>query len=97
MWSVQIKQRSWQQQRHFAETAVAPKFDWDSLETSVASEEGKRDLASLRSTWIDVQQKFESMSQASYLKDIDQSCSCSAAHHHVHRLLSYGICYAVIW
>jgi len=42
---------------------VAPKFDWDSLEGSVASEEGKRELASLRSTWIDVQQKFDSMTQ----------------------------------
>lgn len=59
----QVKQCSWQQQRCFAEAAVAPKFDWDSLEGSVASEEGKRELASLRSTWIDVQQKFDSMSQ----------------------------------
>ncbi len=59
----QFKQCSWQQQRYFAEAAVAPKFDWDSLEGSVASEEGKRELASLRSTWIDVQQKFDSMTQ----------------------------------
>lgn len=42
---------------------MAEKFDWDSLEGSVASEEGKRELASLRSTWIDVQQKFDSMTQ----------------------------------
>ncbi|KAA6415271.1 MAG: ATP synthase D mitochondrial [Trebouxia sp. A1-2] len=73
-----VKQCSWQQQRCFAEAAVAPKFDWDSLEGSVASEEGKRELASLRSTWIDVQQKFDSMSQSSdeidwksYAKEVD--------------------------
>ncbi|DBA75528.1 TPA: hypothetical protein ACH3X2_009091 [Trebouxia sp. C0005] len=73
-----VKQCSWQQQRYFAEAAVAPKFDWDSLEGSVASEEGKRELASLRSTWIDVQQKFDSMSQSSdeidwksYEKEVD--------------------------
>ena len=52
-----------QQQRCFAEAAVAPKFDWDSLENTIASDDGKRDLASLRSTFIDVQQKFDSMSQ----------------------------------
>lgn len=61
----QVKLHSWGQQRCFAEAAVAPKFDWDSLESSIASEAGKRDLASLRSVWIDVQQKFDSMSQVS--------------------------------
>lgn len=73
-----VKQCSWQQQRHFAEAAVAPKFDWDALEGTIASEEGKRDLASLRSTWIDVRQKFDSMSQSSgeidwksYEKEVD--------------------------
>ena len=46
---------------------MAEKFDWESLEGSVASEEGKRELASLRSTWIDVQQKFDSMTQVHLL------------------------------
>lgn len=62
---LQVKLHSWGQQRCFAEAAVAPKFDWESLESSIASEDGKRDLASLRSTWIDVQQKFDSMAQVS--------------------------------
>ncbi|KAL3145748.1 hypothetical protein ABBQ38_015128 [Trebouxia sp. C0009 RCD-2024] len=73
-----VKLHSWGQQRCFAEAAVAPKFDWDSLESSIASEAGKRDLASLRSVWIDVQQKFDSMSQSSaeidwksYEKEVD--------------------------
>ena len=61
---LQVKPSSWAQQRHFAE-AVAPKFDWDSLESSIASDEGKRDLSSLRSTWIDVRQKFDTMAQVS--------------------------------
>ena len=70
---MQVKQCSHQQTRHFAEAAVAPKFDWDSLENSIASDEGKRDLASLRSTWIDVQQKFDSMSQVHAVCYTDQS------------------------
>ena len=52
-----------QQQRCFAEAAVAPKVDWDSLENTIASDDGKRDLASLRSTFIDVEQKFDTMSK----------------------------------
>ena len=64
---MQVKQSGLaQQQRCFAEAAVAPKFDWESLESSIQSDEGRRDLASLRSTFIDVQQKFDSMSQVSH-------------------------------
>lgn len=69
----QVKQCSLQQQRLFAQAAVAPKLDWDSLEGQIASDEGKRDLASLRSTWIDVQQKFDSMAQVGLLSVSDQS------------------------
>ena len=64
-YALQVKPCSWNHHRQFAEAAVAPKFDWDSLESSISSDEGKRDLASLRSTWIDVQQKFSSMSEVS--------------------------------
>lgn len=61
--AAQVKQTGLAQQRCFAETAVAPKFDWDELENTIASDDGKRELASLRSTFIDVQQKFDSLSQ----------------------------------
>lgn len=69
---MQVKLHTWGQQQCFAAAAVAPKFDWDSLESSISSDAGKRDLASLRSVWIDVQQKFDSMAQVSCIKSDQQ-------------------------
>lgn len=63
-----------QQQRCFAEAAVAPKVDWDSLENTIASDDGKRDLASLRSTFIDVEQKFDTMSKV--YKSVSRNSLC---------------------
>ena len=93
----QVKQCSWQQQRYFAEAAVAEKFDWDSLEGSVASDEGKRELASLRSTWIDVQQKFDSMTQvhSPYSVIIFALQRCVLLCHVT--IFSRWECHAVIW
>lgn len=80
----QVKLHSWGQQRCLAEAAVAPKaLDWDSLESSIASDDGKRDLASLRSTWIDVEHKFDSMEQV--------SSAVRSVSHHGHRFRPFAM------
>ena len=47
-----------QQLRH-AETSApaAPSLDWDSLEGFVSSEDGKRELAALRTAYFSMQEK----------------------------------------
>lgn len=50
---------SFQQTRTYAEKSVAVDFDWDEIGKLVHSEEGKRELASLRSTVFDIQSRFE--------------------------------------
>lgn len=52
-----------QQQRGFAEKAVAAQIDWDAVSSLVHSDEGKRELASLRSTFMDIQQRLQTMSK----------------------------------
>jgi hypothetical protein len=55
-----------QQQRGFAEAAVAPTTTvWDDLSDLVTSDEGKRELATLRSTYVDIAQKLNSMAKVS--------------------------------
>ena len=46
--------------RSFAEKAVAKEMDWDALSEMIHSDEGKRELASLRSTFFDVHSKLSS-------------------------------------
>lgn len=46
--------------RSFAEKAVAKEMDWEALGEMIHSDEGKRELASLRSTFFDVHSKLSS-------------------------------------
>lgn len=51
-----------QQQRTYADAAVATKANiWDELGDLVTSDEGKRELATLRSTYTDIAQKLAKM------------------------------------
>ena len=50
-------------QRSFAEKAVAVEADWDAIGGLVHSDEGKRELASLRSTYLDIQARLSSMAK----------------------------------
>ena len=51
-----------QQQRCYADAAVATKANiWDELGELVTSDEGKRELATLRSTYADISQKLAKM------------------------------------
>ncbi|KAK9861332.1 hypothetical protein WJX84_000506 [Apatococcus fuscideae] len=65
------------QRRGFAEAAVAEQFDWDALSKNVTSDEGKRELSMLRSTFIDFQsrvinvQEAKPIDWAKYEKDVD--------------------------
>ena len=53
-----------QQQRAFADAAVATKATiWDELGDLVSSDEGKRELATLRSTYTDISQKLAAMAK----------------------------------
>lgn len=45
--------------------AAKPDFNWDELEESAASDNGKRELQLLRSTFMDVQQKIGDMTKVS--------------------------------
>ena len=51
------------QQRSFAEKAVATEVDWDAISGLIHSDEGKRELVSLRTTFLDIQSRLASMSQ----------------------------------
>ena len=47
-------------QKRFQETkAAGNNLDWDALQDFVTSDEGKRELAALRTTYIDLQSKGE--------------------------------------
>jgi hypothetical protein len=66
------------QQRGFAEKAVAAEVDWDSINALVHSDEGKREMASLRSTFLDIQARLAGMAKdtpapnwAEWKKDLD--------------------------
>lgn len=68
-----------QQQRTYADAAVATKANiWDELGDLVTSDEGKRELATLRSTYTDIAQKLAKMAAdpepinwAAWSKEID--------------------------
>ncbi|EFN57368.1 hypothetical protein CHLNCDRAFT_56064 [Chlorella variabilis] len=68
-----------QQQRCFAEGAVAPQTTvWDELSDLVTSDDGKRELATLRSSYVDIAQKLTGMAKtqpaikwADWSKEID--------------------------
>jgi hypothetical protein len=50
--------------RGYAEKAVAgADLDWEALSSMVHSDEGKRELASLRTTFLDIKQRISTMSQ----------------------------------
>ena len=54
------------QQRGFAaEKAVAAEVDWDAINAMVHSDEGKRELASLRSSFLDIQARLSGMAKDS--------------------------------
>ena len=55
-----------QQRRCLADAAVAPKAGaiWDELGDLVTSDEGKRELATLRSTYADISQKLAALAKA---------------------------------
>lgn len=53
-----------QQQRGFADAAVATQATiWDELSDLVVTDEGKRELAALRSTYVDISQKLASLAK----------------------------------
>jgi hypothetical protein len=52
------------QTRGFAEKAVAAEVDWDAISNLVHSDEGKRELVSLRTTFLDIQSRLTGMSKA---------------------------------
>lgn len=59
-----LSQHDWMQafrpalQQRFAETeAATQKLDWDALQDFVTSDDGKRELSALRTTYADVQSK----------------------------------------
>lgn len=59
-----------QQQRSFAEAAVATRTTiWDELGELVTSDEGKRELATLRSTYVDIASKLAEMAKV-------RACEC---------------------
>jgi hypothetical protein len=51
------------QQRAFADKAVATQVDWDAISNLVHSDEGKRELVSLRTTFLDIQSRLSVMSK----------------------------------
>lgn len=51
------------QQRAYAEKAVAAQVDWDAISNLVHSDEGKRELVSLRTTFLDIQSRLAGMSK----------------------------------
>ena len=53
------------QQRCYAETAVAKELDWDALEDTLGTDEARREVATLRSTYMDVERRFKEMSKVS--------------------------------
>lgn len=52
------------QQRGFAEKAVAAEFDWDAFGSMIHSDEGKRELQTLRSTYLDIKQRLANLAKA---------------------------------
>lgn len=51
------------QRRAFADKAVATQVDWDAISNLVHSDEGKRELVSLRTTFLDIQTRLSGMSK----------------------------------
>ena len=47
------------QQQRFAQAQATKDLDWDELNTLVTSDEGKRELAALRTTFFDLRSKSE--------------------------------------
>lgn len=67
-----------QQQRSFAEKAVVADFDWDAVAELVHSDEGKREITTLRSTYTDIKTRLETLAKdpeainwGRWRKDID--------------------------
>lgn len=67
-----------QQQRYFADKAVAVDMDWDSITALIHSDEGKREVTSLRSAYGDIKQRLETLAKDptpidwnTWRKDID--------------------------
>ena len=52
-----------QQQRGFADKAVATEFNWDAMTDLIHSDEGKRELQTLRLTYLDISQRLRSLAQ----------------------------------
>ena len=44
---------------------MAKQLDWDSLEDTLGTDEARREVATLRSTYMDVERRFKEMSKAS--------------------------------
>lgn len=60
---LQVQAIALQQQRGFAEKAVAAEFDWDSITDLVHSDEGKREVTSLRSAYTDIKGRLEGLAK----------------------------------
>ena len=55
-----------QQQRYFADKAVAVDMDWDSITALIHSDEGKREVTSLRSAYSDIKQRLETLAKVGH-------------------------------
>ncbi len=77
------------QQRCYAEAAVAKQLDWDSLEDTLGTDEARREVATLRSTYMDVERRFKEMSKVSAVYALRRlsagaccrTCICFSAQH----------------
>lgn len=59
----QVQALALQQQRAFAEKAVAADFDWDAVGELVHSEEGKREITALRGSYVDIRDRLENLAK----------------------------------
>lgn len=65
-------------QQRFAETsAVGGKLDWDALQDFVTSEGGRRELASLRTTFIDIKSREKDQKVGPFPRDFVQEATGS--------------------
>jgi hypothetical protein len=55
--------------RAFAQKAVASEIDWEGISATVQSDEGKRELASLRNTLVELERTVASAGQESAVPD----------------------------
>ena len=69
---------------------MAKELDWDSLEDTLGTDEARREVATLRSTYTDVERRFKEMSKVSAVYALCRLSAEARCHAHVHVQLSNG-------